>query len=199
MGEPLDRVFRRFQALCLEEGADWVGYLAGGAGQGGYGDVISPATETPLQAGDILMLDTGLLWDGYYCDFDRNFALPPVVLDVSDAHSRLIDAANAAFEAARPGVAAADLYNKMASTLGNAAISGRFGHGLGMQLTEWPSLLPEDGSILRPGMVLTLEPGIEVSDGRILVHEENIVITESGAEYLTTPAAREIPVLEGTV
>ena len=33
-GVPLDQVFRRFQSLCLEEGADWVGYLAGGAGQG---------------------------------------------------------------------------------------------------------------------------------------------------------------------
>ena len=38
LGQPLSQVFRRFQSLPLEEGADWVSYTAGGAGQGGYGD-----------------------------------------------------------------------------------------------------------------------------------------------------------------
>ncbi len=74
-GVGLDEVFRRFQMLCLEEGADWVPYLAGAASPGGYDDVISPATERPLADGDVLMLDTGLVWDGYFCDFDRNFAI----------------------------------------------------------------------------------------------------------------------------
>ncbi|MEC9102193.1 MAG: aminopeptidase P family N-terminal domain-containing protein, partial [Pseudomonadota bacterium] len=58
-GAPLDQVFRDFQIALLQEGADWVSYVAGGAGQGGYTDVISPAAAQPLQAGDILMLDTG--------------------------------------------------------------------------------------------------------------------------------------------
>jgi len=194
-GEPLERVFRRFQALCLEEGADWVSYLAGGAGQGGYGDVISPATDRPLVAGDVLMLDTGLVWDGYFCDFDRNFALSPIDTRVAAAHSRLIDAASAGFAAARPGATAAGLYHAMAGELGDTAGGGRFGHGFGMQLTEWPSLIPEDDSFLEPGMVLTLEPGIDVGDGKILVHEENVVITETAAEYLSTPAPRQMPSL----
>ena len=50
-GVPLSRVFRDFQRLLLEEGADWVPYLAGGAGPDGYGDVISPASEAPLSSG----------------------------------------------------------------------------------------------------------------------------------------------------
>ena len=77
-GVPLSRVFRDFQVALLQEGADWVSYVAGGAGQGGYGDVISPADERPLQAGDVLMLDTGAVREGYFCDFDRN--LPSGVL-----------------------------------------------------------------------------------------------------------------------
>ena len=148
-----------------------------------------------MQPGDVLMLDTGLVWDGYYCDFDRNFALSPVEPGTADAHARLIDAAIAAYEAARPGVTASELHHAMAEVLGAKAGGGRLGHGLGMQLTEWPSLIPEDESILEPGMVLTLEPGIEIGGGRILVHEENIVVTERGAEYLSTPAPRDIPVL----
>ena len=51
VGVPLDEVFRRFQILCLEEGADWVPYLAGGAEQGGYSDVISPASSSSVTAG----------------------------------------------------------------------------------------------------------------------------------------------------
>lgn len=47
-GVPLAQVFRDFQRLCLEEGADWVPYLAGAAAKQGYADVISPATDAPL-------------------------------------------------------------------------------------------------------------------------------------------------------
>jgi Xaa-Pro aminopeptidase len=103
MGQPLAQVFRDFQRLCLDEGADWVPYLAGAAAPGGYGDVISPADDRPLAAGDILMLDTGLVHDGYFCDFDRNFSVGRPSADVAEGHSRLIEATYAAFEAARPG------------------------------------------------------------------------------------------------
>ena len=64
-----------------------------------------------------------------------------------------------------------------------------------MQLTEWPSLIPDDHTVLAPGMVLTLEPGLTLPSGATLVHEENIVITETGARYLSTPAPRKLPVI----
>ena len=188
MGQPLAQVFRDFQRLCLDEGADWVPYLAGAAAPGGYGDVISPADDRPLAAGDILMLDTGLVHDGYFCDFDRNFSVGRPSADVAEGHSRLIEATYAAFEAARPGSTAAELFHVMDKIVtGGAGWSeaGRYGHWLGMNLTEWPSLIPTDHTPLVSGMVLTLEPGIELAPGRALVHEENIVIRENGAEWLS--------------
>lgn len=187
-GVPLDEVFRRFQMLCLEEGADWVSYLAGGAAPGGYRDVISPADSRPLAEGDVLMLDTGLVSDGYYCDFDRNFSIGPADAALRDAHARLIEATRAAFDMARPGRRASDLFHAMDTILGVGPEAGRLGHGVGMQLTEPPSLIPADETMLRPGMVLTLEPGLDLGGGRILVHEENIVIEEDGARWLTTPS-----------
>lgn len=197
-GVPLSQVFRQFQILCLEEGADYVPYLAGGAGVDGYGDVISPASDAPLSAGQVLMLDTGLVWDGYFCDFDRNYALGPPSSMVANAHTKLMDAVQSAFEVARPGVQACDLFYAMQPFLDPESAgsdAGRLGHGLGMQLTEWPSLIPADHTELAPGMVLTLEPGIATTDGRMIVHEENIVITQNGARFLSARQSRDIRVI----
>ena len=174
-------------------------YLAGAAGQDGYYDVISPATETPLMQGDVLMLDTGAVWDGYFCDFDRNFAVGAASDAAQTGHERLIDAVNAGFEAAKPGAMMCDLFDAMSAVVaggsGANADAGRMGHGLGMQLTEWPSIIPTDRTVIEPGMVLTLEPSVETVDGRIMVHEENIAITENGAVNLNTPAGRLLGVV----
>jgi Xaa-Pro aminopeptidase len=69
------------------------------------------------------------------------------------------------------------------------------GHGLGAQLTEWPSLTASDRTPLEPGMVITLEPGMEFATGKMMVHEENIVITENGAEMLSKRSAAEMPII----
>lgn len=194
-GVPVSQVFREFQMLCLQEGADWVPYLAGGAGQFGQADVISPATDDPLVNGDILMLDTGLVWDGYFCDFDRNFAIDEPDQLCRDAHGKLIEATQAAFEICRPGTTAAQLYHAMDKILTNGKSpdgAGRLGHGLGIQLTEWPSVIPDEDSEMKEGVVMTLEPSIATRDGQLMVHEENIVITKDGARYLSSPCSKEL-------
>ena len=194
-GVALAQVFRDFQRLLLEEGADWVPYLAGGAGPDGYADVISPATEVPLAEGDILMLDTGAVWDGYFCDYDRNFAIGRVSEGQRAAHGRLIEATQAGLEVARAGVRADEVWQAMAAVTGGGEGAGRLGHGLGMQLTEGLSLTAKDRTVLQPGMVITLEPGVETVPGRIMVHEENIVITEGAPRVLSPLAGAELPVI----
>jgi Xaa-Pro aminopeptidase len=196
VGMTQSEINRRFQSACLDAGADNVPYVAMGLGQCGYFDVISPAGDITAQTGDILMLDTGLTWDGYYCDYDRNFSFGPADPRAVSAYDRLIDATAAGLDAAVAGATAADLFHAMAKITGagKAMEAGRFGHGLGTQLTEWPSFIPSDHTELQVGMVLTLEPSIETIDGRIMVHEENIVIRDNGAEKLSL-FATELPVI----
>ena len=194
-GLSLSKIFRDFQGLCLAEGADWVPYLAGAAAQGGYADVISPASDAPLASGDVLMLDTGLVWDGYFCDFDRNYSIGAPSDAVQSAHARLIDAVDAAAGIARAGATAAQLFHAMDSIVTGGtggSDAGRLGHAVGMQLTEGLSLIAQDHTELVPGMVLTLEPGITLGAGRTMVHEENILITEGAPRFLSPRAGREI-------
>jgi Xaa-Pro aminopeptidase len=69
------------------------------------------------------------------------------------------------------------------------------GHGLGKVMTEPPSVRPEDHTRLVPGMVLTIEPSAMYGPGKILVHEENLVVTKNGARLLSRRAPLEIPVI----
>ncbi|WP_299427295.1 Xaa-Pro peptidase family protein [uncultured Shimia sp.] len=192
------QVFRDFQRILLEEGADWVSYTAGGAGQGGYGDVISPAGDERLMAGDILMLDTGAVLDGYFCDFDRNFAISHADDAAKRAYDQLYLATDHVLATLRPGHKACDVHAMFVDSLtkqGATPGGGRLGHGLGITLTEWPSFTPHDHTELRAGMVLTLEPGVEIAPGLFQVHEENIVLRDTGPELLSSRAAATLPIL----
>ncbi|MEP1576153.1 M24 family metallopeptidase [Roseibium album] len=198
-GQPLEDLFRAVRREGLALGADDVPYLVGGADQGGYRDVISPPSRRPLANGDILMLDTGAVWDGYYCDFDRNFAIG----SADDASRRAYDvlwrATEAGIDAARTGATCRQLFQTMQAVIAElddqGGDVGRLGHGLGMQLTEWPSHAAFDHTVLQENMVLTLEPSLSYGDGRIMVHEENIVVRKDGPELLSERAPRDLPVI----
>ncbi|SEW37999.1 Xaa-Pro aminopeptidase [Aliiroseovarius sediminilitoris] len=198
-GLPLDALFRAFRREALAQGADDVPYLVGGADQGGYHDVISPPSSRPLANGDIVMLDTGATWDGYFCDFDRNWAVGQPDDSSRRAYDVLWRATQAGIDTARPGNTCRDLFHAMQSVIAEmddqGGDVGRLGHGLGMQLTEWPSHAAFDETVLQENMVLTLEPSLGYGDGRIMVHEENIVVRAEGAELLTTRAPHDLQVI----
>ncbi len=191
-------IFQVMKHELLNEGVDDVSYLVGGSGQGGYDDIISPPSTRKISNGDVVILDTGCIWDGYFCDFDRNYSIGEPSTLVADAHRIIWDATEAGLEICKPGTTCAELFKTMNKAMGlgdDAGAVGRFGHGLGMQLTEHPSHAAFDQTVLQEGMVLTLEPGYEFSDGKMMVHEENIVVRTNGAELLSTRVSREIMVI----
>jgi Xaa-Pro dipeptidase len=193
-------ILRAMRIDLLQRGADHSPFIVSASGPDGYDNIIMGPTDRRLNAGDVLIIDTGTQFDGYYCDFDRNFAFSQVSEQTRRVYDAVYRSTDAGFAAAVPGATTSDIWKAMwkvlqeAGTEGNSV--GRMGHGLGMQLTEWPSNTETDNTELKPGMVMTLEPGMTYAGGKQMVHEENIVITEEGAEMLSTRAAQEIIIVD---
>ena len=198
-GQSEREILRDMRIDLLQRGADHTPYIVSASGPDGYGDIIMGPSDRIVESGDVMIIDTGTLYDGYFCDFDRNYAFGNASDRARRAYDTVYQSTEAGLAAARPGATTTDVWQAMWSVLeaggamGNDV--GRMGHGLGAQLTEWPSLTATDNTPLQPGMVMTLEPGMEFASGKLMVHEENIVITESGAELLSKRAAIEMPII----
>jgi len=196
-------VVAEFRMELLRQGADHSPFIVSSSGADGYDDIIMGPTDRVIDEGDLLIIDTGTVWQGYFCDFDRNWSFGDCSQATKDAYATVYDATEAGFAAAKPGNTTSDLYHAMwpimqaGGALGNDV--GRLGHGLGSDLTEWPSNTATDDTVLEVGMVMTLEPGMSYANGngevKQMVHEENIVITEDGAQWLSTRAAAQLPIL----
>jgi Xaa-Pro aminopeptidase len=199
VGDTEREACRKLRIELLRQGADAVPFLPGISGPGGVAQIVCGPGDRAIREGDILFFDTGATYDGYFCDFDRNYAVGRVEDAARRAHEAMWRASEAGIAAARPGATAEDVFRAMApiceeaGSLGNNV--GRMGHGLGLQLTEPPSNMPGDATVLEAGTVLTVEPGIEYAPGRMIVHEENLVVTEDGPELLTIRAPRELPTI----
>lgn len=196
-------VVAAFRMELLHQGADHSPFIVSSSGPDGYDDIIMGPTDRLVESGDVLIIDTGTVWQGYFCDFDRNWCFGDCSDETKSAYATVYQATNAGFEAAKPGNTTSDLYRAMwpimhaGGALGNDV--GRLGHGLGSDLTEWPSNTATDDTVLEVGMIMTLEPGMSYlnKSGQVkqMVHEENIVITEEGAQWLSIRAAAELPLL----
>jgi Xaa-Pro aminopeptidase len=195
-------VYRAFQRDLIDLGAERVEYLVPVSGPHGYDQINMGPRQRRLEAGDLLIIDVGVTSRGYFCDFDRNFAIGRASEEFRAAYRRVYEATQTGLEAVRPGRTAADVWTAMSKVLDSTAETpiGRMGHGLGLDITEPPSIAPSDHTVLEEGMVLTLEPSLVMppAEGmarRLMVHEENIVVTREGCELLTQRAALDLPVV----
>ncbi len=199
MGQTEREICTAMKIDLMNHGVDGSPYMVAGSGRGSYNNIIMGPLDRKLGDGDVLIIDTGTTYDGYFCDFDRNWAFGHASDEAMCAYEAVFAATDAGFTAAIPGATMEDVWHAMQKVLDEAGAlsnsTGRMGHGLGMQLTEWPSLMPGDKTVIKPNTVLTLEPGMEFAPNQMMVHEENIVIREAGAEYLSLRAAERMPII----
>ncbi|MCS5559627.1 MAG: Xaa-Pro peptidase family protein, partial [Oceanospirillaceae bacterium] len=150
-------VVAEFRMELLRQGADHSPFIVSSSGADGYDDIIMGPTDRVIDEGNLLIIDTGTVWQGYFCDFDRNWSFGDCSQATKDAYTTVYNATDAGFAAAKPGNTTSDLYRAMwpimhaGGALGNDV--GRLGHGLGSDLTEWPSNTATDDTVLEVGMV----------------------------------------------
>jgi Xaa-Pro aminopeptidase len=148
-------------------------------------------TEAVLKTNQPVLFDVGCRVGAYRSDLTRTFYYGTMPRDFRKVHGIVAEAQNAGFAAARPGNKGGDVDGASRGVIVKAGY-GRFfvhstGHGVGIDIHEPPWNRAESKDILKPGMVLTVEPGIYLP-GRFGVRiEDTLQVTSNGNEVLTTP------------
>ena len=150
-----------------------------------------PAIRT-IEAGDLVMMDVGAMVGGYSADMTRTFAVGHVSQEQREVYHTVLQAQEAALAAIRPGVSCCSVDRVARDYIDASAYAGMFGHGLGhslgLEIHENPRLNPVFQTLLQPGMVMTVEPGIYLPGKFGVRIEDMIVVTEDGYEnYTHTP------------
>jgi Xaa-Pro dipeptidase len=146
-------------------------------------------TERKLQAGDLLVVDWGAAHDGYISDLTRTFAVGGVDAEFTKIHKIVQEANAAGRSAAKPGVPCASVDKAARDVIEKAGygkyFTHRTGHGIGMEGHEDPYMRGDNMQLLEPGMAFTVEPGIYLTGRNGVRIEDNMVITETGADCLS--------------
>jgi methionyl aminopeptidase len=172
-----------------------------------------PAAHRRLKEGDIVGIDLGAVVDGYYADAALTVAVGEIPAKVGHLLEVTREALEMAIDQARPGRRLGDIsatVQRRVESAGFGVVRSFVGHGIGRQLHEDPQVPnfgePGKGPVLRPGMVLAIEPMVTMghwevrvledhwtavtADGSLAAHfEETVAITADGPDVLTREAA----------
>jgi len=146
-------------------------------------------SDRRLQSGDLLVVDWGASVAGYISDLTRTFAVGEVEAEYRKIHQIVLEANAAGRAAAKPSVPCANVDKAAREVIEKAGygvyFTHRTGHGIGMEGHEEPYLRGDNMQLLEPGMAITVEPGIYLPGRNGARIEDNLVITEGGAECLS--------------
>jgi Xaa-Pro aminopeptidase len=151
-----------------------------------------------LRKGDVLWMDAGAIFNGYRSDFSRVALVGGIRDEQRAAYDLVREVTMQVVSKIRPGVKVAELDAFCAVELKSRGIppkkAGRIGHGIGLDTGEAPSVMGSDPTVLKQGMVFTIEPGY-LADFGYFVLEEICAVTESGFELLTVVSDKDPPVI----
>ncbi|MGG7164008.1 M24 family metallopeptidase [Clostridium ihumii] len=147
------------------------------------------ATEKVVENGDFLTLDFGVVYDGYCSDMTRTIVIGEPNEKMKEIYNVVLKAQEAALKAVKPGISCYDL-DKIARDIITEAGYGEYfghglGHGVGRVVHELPMVNFRSKEILKPGMVITDEPGIYIPNFGGVRIEDIILVTEDGYEVFS--------------
>jgi len=147
-------------------------------------------SDRRLAVGDLLVIDWGASFNGYASDLTRTFGIGEVGEEERKIHQLVHDANRAGRNAAGPNIACGEVDEAARSCIEAGGygqyFTHRTGHGLGLECHEEPYIRGDNRQLLRPGMTFTVEPGIYLPGQGGVRIEDDVVITEGGAESLSS-------------
>ena len=153
------------------------------------------ASDQEIPAKGFVVLDFGVILRSYCSDMTRTLYVGRPGKEARGWYGAVKDAQQAAIEAVRPGIAAAEVDHAARRVLQSAGLGRYFthstGHGVGLEIHEAPRVAAGEQEVLRPGMVITIEPGIYISGRGGIRIEDMVVVTDQGCEVLT-PTSKDL-------
>jgi Xaa-Pro aminopeptidase len=153
------------------------------------------ATRAPIPRRGFVVIDSGVLFNGYCSDMTRTVHLGRASREERRWYDAVLEAQLAGIAAVKAGVMAGDVDHAAREALRRAKLHKFFthstGHGVGLEIHEPPRLGTGQKEVLQAGMVVTIEPGIYVPDKGGIRIEDMVVVTAKGCEVLT-PASKEL-------
>lgn len=156
------------------------------------------ATERVIQAGEMVTMDFGAVYQGYNSDITRTVSVGEPHPKMKEIYEIVLRAQLAGLQALRPGVTAKEADAATREIITQAGYGEAYGHsaghGLGLEVHELPTLSRISPYVLEPGMLVTMEPGIYISGLGGVRIEDDVLITADGHEVLNK-ATKELLIL----
>jgi Xaa-Pro aminopeptidase len=156
------------------------------------------ASNAPIVSGAFVVCDFGVILHGYCSDRTRTVYVGPATAEARRVYDAVRASQQAAIEAVRPGIKVARIDQAARKTLQQNGLAQYFthstGHGVGLEIHEAPRVARGQEEILRPGMVITIEPGVYLPGKWGVRIEDMVVVTEQGCEVLA-PTQKEFMVI----
>ncbi len=153
------------------------------------------ASAAKLPASGFVVLDYGVVLDGYCSDMTRTVHLAKASAETRALYVAVLEAQLAAISAVHPGATAGEVDQAARQELKHGKLDKYFthstGHGVGLEIHEFPRLAAGVDTVLLPGMVITIEPGIYLPGKCGIRIEDMLLVTERGYEVLT-PVSKEL-------
>lgn len=146
-------------------------------------------TDRVLAEGDFLTMDFGCRVNGYCSDMTRTVVIGHASEMQKEVYDIVLRAQQAGIGAVRPGAKCCEIDHAARSVIAGAGYGEQFGHALGhsvgLMIHETPCFSKKDETVLEPGMVITVEPGIYLEGDFGVRIEDVVVVTEEGCRNIT--------------
>lgn len=147
--------------------------------------------DYPIQRGDLLLIDIGVQVNGYCSDTTRTFVMGEATKEQRDIYEAVLAANLAAIDVARAGIPLSEVDKAARDAITERGygplFTHRVGHGFGMDVHEQPSVSGQNGMIIEPGLLFTIEPGVyDPIIGGVRIEDDVYIKADGTVSVLTS-------------